>query len=145
MATISLTAEELLGRHLLDETGTSIGEISDLYVDDDGRPHWLLVNTSFFPGFFSVIPVTDVVVTEAGLEVHYSMEKLTGAPNTMKGKDYAAHREGRLYDYYKLDAPESVEDAMHHGPAEKVLLPPSALCRFSTLSCENEPIEFESE
>jgi sporulation protein YlmC with PRC-barrel domain len=145
MATISLTAEELLGRHLLDETGTSIGEISDLYVDDDGRPHWLLVGTSFFPGFFSVIPVTDVVVTEAGLEVHYSMEKLTGAPNTMKGKDYAAHREGRLYDYYKLEAPESVQDAMHHGATDKLLLPPSALCRFSTLACENEPVEFDSE
>lgn len=142
MAIISLTAEELRGRHLLDETGRDIGEINDLYVDDDGRPHWLLVDTSFFPGFFSVIPVTDVVVTDKGLEVHYGMEKLTGAPNAMKGKDYAAHREGRLYDYYKLEAPESVEDATHHGEAGKVLLPPSALCRFSTLSCENKPVDF---
>ena len=38
MAIISLTAEELQGRQLLDETGRGIGEISDLYVDDDGRP-----------------------------------------------------------------------------------------------------------
>lgn len=105
MATISLTAEELQGRQLLDETGRGIGEISDLYVDDDGRPHWLLVDTGFFPGFFSVIPVTDVLVTEKGLEVHYNMEKLTGAPNNMKDKDYAKHREGLLYDYYRLDAP----------------------------------------
>jgi hypothetical protein len=142
MATISLTAEQLQGRHLLDETGRDIGEIDDLYVDDDGRPHWLLVDTSFFPGFFSVIPVTDVVVTDRGLEVHYSMEKLTGAPNAMKGREYAAHREGRLYDYYKLEAPEAVEDAMQHGEADKVLLPPSALCRFSTLSCENKPVDF---
>jgi hypothetical protein len=144
MATISLTAEELQGRHLLDESAKDIGEITDLYVDDDGRPHWLLVDTSFFPGFYSVIPVTDVVVTDAGLEVHYDMEKLTGAPNAMKGKDYASHREGRLYDYYKLEAPESVPDAMHYGEADKVLLPPSALCRFSTLSCENKPIEFNA-
>ena len=107
MATISLTAEELTGRELLDETGRKdIGAITDLYVDDDGRPHWLLVETSFFPGFFSVIPVTDVVVSDRGLEVHYDMEKLTGAPNNMKGKDYAAHREGRLYDYYGLEAPD---------------------------------------
>ena len=145
MSTITLTAEDLQGRHLLDETGHDIGEISDLYVDDDGRPHWLLVDTSFFPGFFSVIPVTDVLVTGKGLEVHYSMEKLTGAPNTMKGKDYAAHREGRLYDYYGLEAPESVADATHHGAAGKVLAPPSALCRFSTLSCENKPVEFDKE
>lgn len=145
MGKISLTAEELQGRHLLDETGRDIGEISDLYVDDEGRPHWLLVDTSFFPGFFSVIPVTDVLVTERGLEVHYAMEKLTGAPNTMKGKDYAAHREGRLYDYYRLEAPDSVEDAIRHGKAGDTLLPPSRLCRFSTLSCENEPVEFEAE
>lgn len=143
MATISLTAEELQGRRLLDEGGKDIGEIEDLYVDDDGRPHWLLVDTSFFPGFFSVIPVTDVVVSERGLEVHYDMEKLTGAPNAMKGKDYAAHREGRLYDYYGLEAPEGV-DATHHGPADKVLKPPSALCRFTTLSCENKPVEFDA-
>ncbi|NLE22683.1 MAG: PRC-barrel domain containing protein [Actinobacteria bacterium] len=145
MGTISLTAEELQGRHLLDETGRDIGEISDLYVDDDGRPHWLLVDTGFFPGFFSVIPVTDVIVTDNGLEVHYAMEKLTGAPNAMKGRDYAAHREGRLYDYYGLEAPESVGDATHHGEADKVLLPPSVLCRFTTLSCENKPVEFDAE
>ena len=142
MAIISLTAEELQGRQLLDETGRGIGEISDLYVDDDGRPHWLLVDTSFFPGFFSVIPVTDVLVTDKGLEVHYTMEKLTGAPNNMKDKDYAKHREGLLYDYYRLEAPEGVEDATHHGEADKVLQPPSALCRFSTLSCENKPVDF---
>jgi hypothetical protein len=144
MATISLTAEELQGRHLLDESAKDIGEISDLYVDDDGRPHWLLVATSFFPGFFSVIPVTDVVVTDKGLEVHYDMEKLTGAPNTMKGKDYAAHREGRLYDYYALEAPEGVADATRHGAGGALLLPPSALCRFSTLSCENKPTEYDT-
>jgi hypothetical protein len=144
MATISLTAEELQGRHLLDETGKDIGEISDLYVDDDGRPHWLLVDTSFFPGFFSVIPVADVVVTDKGLEVHYDMEKLTGAPNAMKDKDFAAHREGRLYDYYGLEAPEGATNATHHGSGEGILSPPSALCRFSTLSCENKPTEFNA-
>jgi len=145
MSIISLTAEELQGRQLLDETGRDIGEISDLYVDDDGRPHWLLVDTSFFPGFFSVIPVTDVLVTGKGLEVHYDMEKLTGAPNNMKGKDYAKHREGLLYDYYGLEAPEGVEDVSHHGEAGNVLLPPSSLCRFSTLSCENLPTDFNAE
>jgi hypothetical protein len=144
MATISLTAEQLTDRHLLDETGRDIGAIVDLYVDDDGRPHWLLVDTGFFPNFFSVIPVTDVVVSDRGLEVHYSMEKLTGAPNNMKDKDYAAHREGLLYDYYRLEAPESVKDATRHGTGD-VLLPPSALCRFSTWSCENKPVEFQAE
>ena len=121
MAIISLTAEELQGRQLLDETGRGIGAISDLYVDDDGRPHWLLVDTGFFPGFFSVIPVTDVLVTDKGLEVHYSMEKLTGAPNNMKDKDYAQHREGLLYDYYRLEAPEGLDGATRHGEADKVL------------------------
>jgi len=145
MAIISLTAEELQGRQLLDETARQIGEITDLYVDDDGRPHWLLVDTGFFPGFFSVIPVTDVLVTDRGIEVHYSMEKLTGAPNNMKGKDYAKHREGLLYDYYGLVAPESVGDATSHGSGDDVLQPPSVLCRFSTLSCENKPIEYDSE
>jgi sporulation protein YlmC with PRC-barrel domain len=144
MAKISLTAEELQGRELLNETGDDIGAITDLYVDDDGRPHWLLVDTGLFPGFFSVIPVTDVLVTDRGLEVHYDSVKLTGAPNAMKDKDYAKHREGLLYDYYKLAAPESVGDAKAHG-GEGVLLPPSALCRFSTLSCENKPVEFDAE
>ena len=145
MATISLTAEQLTERKLLDETGRDIGAIVDLYVTDDGRPHWLLVDTGFFPNFYSVIPVTDVLVTERGLEVHYSMEKLTGAPNNMKDKEYARHREGLLYDYYRLEAPESVADATKHGPADKVLLPPSQLCRFSTLSCDNTPSEFSAE
>jgi len=145
MGSISLTAEELNGRQLLDETGRAIGPIADLYVDGDGRPHWLLVDTGFFPNFRSVIPVTDVLVTERGLEVHYGMEKLTGAPNCMKDKDYAAHREGLLYDYFGLEAPESVKEATRHGSGDALLLPPSALCRFSTLSCENKPVEFQAE
>jgi hypothetical protein len=103
------------------------------------------VDTGLFPGFFSVIPVTDVLVTGKGLEVHYDSVKLTGAPNAMKDKDYAKHREGLLYDYYKLPAPESIGDAREHGDAGAVLLPPSALCRFSTLACENEPVEFDAE
>ena len=145
MATISLTAEELTDRELLDETGRDIGAIIDLYVDVEGRPHWLLVDTGFFPNYFSVIPVTDVVVSGRGLEVHYTMEKLTGAPNNMKDKDYAKHREGLLYDYYRLEAPASVADATKHGTADTVLLPPSQLCRFSTLSCENLPTEFNAQ
>ena len=145
MGTISLTAEQLTGRELLDETGRDIGAIVDLYTDDDGRPHWLLVDTGFFPNFFSVIPVTDVLVSDRGLEVHYTMQKLTGAPNNMKDKDYAKHREGLLYDYYRLEAPDSVVEATKHGPADQVLLPPSQLCRFSTLSCENKPTEFDAE
>jgi hypothetical protein len=145
MGSIALTAEELHGRRLLDETGRDIGPIEDLYVDDDGKPHWLLVDTGFFPNFNSVIPVTDVLVTDRGLEVHYGMEKLTGAPNCMRGKDYAAHREGRLYDYYALEAPETVADATHRSAEDGLLRPPSALCRYSTLVCENKPVEFESQ
>jgi hypothetical protein len=144
MAKISLTPEQLQGRELLNETGDDIGAITDLYVDDDGRPHWLLVDSRLFPGFVSVIPVTDVLVTDRGLEVRYDPVKLTGAPNAMKDKDYAKHREGLLYDYYKLPAPESVGDASEHRGAEGMLQPPSALCRFSTLSCEDKPAEFDA-
>jgi len=144
MAKISLTAEQLQGRELLNESGQDIGAITDLYVDDDGRPHWLLVDTGLFPGFFSVIPVTDVLVTDRGLEVHYDSVKLTGAPNAMKDKDYAKHREGLLYDYYKLPSPDGVGGLKERDAAAGVLQPPSALCRFSTLSCENKPVEFDA-
>jgi len=91
----------------------------------------------FFPNFFGVIPVTDVLVTDRGLEVHYIMEKLTGAPSNTKDKDHAKHREGLPYDYYRLEAPDSVEEAIKHGPADNVLPPPasragSRLCRVRT-------------
>lgn len=142
MAT-KLTAEELVERHIIDEAGRDIGHITDLYVDDDGRPHWLLVDTGLFAGFLSVIPVTDVQVSDRGLEVHYDMEKLTGAPNVMGERPYAEHREGMLYDYYRLTAPESVSAAARKGP-EYDLLPPSALCRYSTFVCENKPTDFET-
>ncbi len=143
--TITLTAEELVSRRLLDESGRDIGEITDLYVDDDGKPHWLLVDTQFFQGFLSVIPVTDVMVSDEGLHVHYDMEKLTGAPNVMGERPYAQHREGMLYDYYRLTAPESVAAASRKGP-DTQLKPPSELCRYSTFVCEaDKPLEFESQ
>jgi sporulation protein YlmC with PRC-barrel domain len=138
-----LTAEELVDRHIIDDAGRDIGHITDLYVDNDGRPHWLLVDTGLFKGFLSVIPVTDVKVSERGLEVHYDLEKLTGAPNVMGDRPYAEHREGMLFDYYRLTAPESVSAAARKGP-EYDLLPPSALCRYSTYVCENKPTEFDT-
>jgi hypothetical protein len=141
--TVKLTAEELVDRHIIDEVGRDIGHIEDLYVDDDGKPHWLLVDTGLFEGFMSVIPVTDVVVSDRGIELHYDMEKLTGAPNVMGDRPYAEHREGMLFDYYRLTAPESVHAASRKGP-DFDLLPPSALCRYSTYVCENKPVEFES-
>jgi hypothetical protein len=144
--TVTLTAEQLVGRELLDESGRDIGRITDLYVDDNGVPHWLLVDTQFFEGFLSVIPVTDVIVTDRGLHVHYDMEKLTGAPNVMGDKPYAPHREGVLYDYYRLVAPPEVTQAANHEGGEGVLRPPSALCRYSTFVCEaDKPLEFKTE
>jgi hypothetical protein len=145
MGTTRLTAEDLVGRDLVDETGRSIGPIADVYVDDDGWPHWVLVDTGFFKGFLSVIPVTDVKVTDKGLTVHYSMEKLTGAPNCMVGKLYAKHREGLLYDYYRLNAPSHVEMAANHADGEGVLSPPSDLCLLSTKGCEITELEFETD
>jgi len=144
MAHTTLTAEELKGRPLQDETGRVVGTIDDLYVDDQGRPHWLLVDVGIFPGFDSVIPVTDVKVTDRGLEVPYTMQRLTGAPQARKGGDYAAHREGLLYDYYKLPAPPGVPLAVRHAEGDDVLKPPSQLCRFSALSCDNRPVEYET-
>ena len=64
-------------------------------------------------------------------------------PNVMGERPYALHREGMLYDYYRLTAPESVSAAARKGP-EYDLLPPSALCRYSTFVCENKPTEFET-
>jgi hypothetical protein len=49
MATISLTAEDLTGRELLDETGRDSGALIDAPVDDDGRPYRLLVDTDSSP------------------------------------------------------------------------------------------------
>jgi len=46
--------------------------------------------------FLSVIPVTDVVIGDRGLEVHYDMEKLTGPPKVMADRPSAQHREGML-------------------------------------------------
>ena len=59
MAIISLTAEELQGRQLLDETGRGIGEITDLYVDDDGGRTGCWWTRGFFLASSARIPVTD--------------------------------------------------------------------------------------
>ena len=37
--------------------------------------------------------------------------RVTGAPNVMGDRPYAQHREGMLFDYYRLTAPESVSAA----------------------------------
>jgi hypothetical protein len=45
-----------------------------------------------------VTPVTDVLVSDRGLAVRYTMEKLAGTPNSSKVGDHAKRREGLLYN-----------------------------------------------
>lgn len=145
MDTTRLTAEELVGRTLLGQNGHEVGPVTDIYIDDDGKPQWLLVDAGVFKGFQSIIPVSDIVVGDQGLTVDYSPEKITGAPQAMVGKQYAKHREGSLYDYYKLTAPEGVPGAGHSGSGPELLKPPSELCLLSTKVCDVQEVEFKKE
>ena len=133
--TATLTAENLIGYTLIDDQGRDVGKIDDLYVDPAGRPHWLLVDTGLFGAFLSVVPTASITLKQDKIAVPYDMEKLTGAPNVTHERPIALHREGLLYDYYRLTAPRSVAAATHKGDGDDLLKPPSELCRFSSGSC----------
>lgn len=104
MARSTLTADDLYGTTITDEAGQKIGKVEDVYLDDaSGAPEWVSVKTGLFGSNISLLPLSEVDVTEGTLVVPFSKDKVKEAPNHDPGQQLSRDDEEELYRYYGMD------------------------------------------
>ena len=94
----------VIGQDVYDETGSKIGSASEVYLDDEtGQPEWLTVRTGLFGTKESFVPIRDADLTNDGLRVPVSKDRVKDAPKIDTDGHLSPQEEQELYRYYGLD------------------------------------------
>jgi uncharacterized protein (TIGR02271 family) len=97
------TLDRVIGRDVYDETGSKIGSASEVYLDDQtGQPEWVTVKTGLFGTKESFVPIRDADLTDDGVRVHVSKDKVKDAPQIDTDGHLSPQEEEQLYQYYGL-------------------------------------------
>ena len=97
------TLDRVIGRDVYDETGSKIGSASEVYLDDQtGQPEWVTVKTGLFGTKESFVPIRDADLTDDGVRVHISKDKVKDAPKIDTDGHLSPQEEEELYRYYGL-------------------------------------------
>jgi uncharacterized protein (TIGR02271 family) len=97
------TLDRVIGRDVYDDSGNKIGSASEVYLDDQtGQPEWVTVKTGLFGTKESFVPIRDADLTDDGVRVHISKDKVKDAPKIDTDGHLSPAEEEELYRYYGL-------------------------------------------
>ena len=104
------TYDGWIGRDAYDADGDKIGEITDIYYDDEtGRPEWVAVKTGLFGTKHSFVPIHGSSVYREGgdesgdLQVAFDKDMVKGAPRIDDDEHLDPDQERELWSYYGYD------------------------------------------
>ncbi len=94
--------ERILGYDVQDRNGNSIGKVSAIWVDDEGRPAFVGVQTSWLLGKSHVAPSQGVDVNYRSklLKLPYSQDTVKDAPSFDGQPVLSPENIDDIYDYY---------------------------------------------
>ena len=99
------TISRVIGQDVYDETGSKIGSASEVYLDDEtGQPEWVTVKTGMFGTKESFVPIRDADLTDDGLRVPVSKDRVKDAPKIDTDGHLSPAEEQELYRYYGMGA-----------------------------------------
>src|SRR4051812_18184411 len=97
------TLDRVIGRDVYDDSGNKIGSASEVYLDDQtGQPEWVTVKTGLFGTKESFVPIRDADLTDDGVRVMVSKDKVRDAPTIDTDGHLSPEEEEELYRYYGL-------------------------------------------
>lgn len=105
MATPSIeTARGWLGRVMVDRDSNKIGEVVDIYLDNEtDRPDWAVVRTGLFGLRSTFVPLAEARAVGDELQVPHQRLQVKQAPNIEPEGQLSAAEEAELYRHYGLD------------------------------------------
>jgi PRC-barrel domain len=105
MATPSIeTAQGWLGRVMVDRDSNKIGEVVDIYLDNEtDRPEWAVVRTGLFGLRSTFVPLADAREVGDELQVPHQRVQVKQAPNIDPDGQLSEAEEAELYRHYGFD------------------------------------------
>jgi Domain of unknown function (DUF2382) len=105
MATPSIeTVRGWRGRVMVDRDHNKIGEVVDIYLDNEtDRPEWAVVQTGLFGLRSSFVPLAEAREVGEELQVPHQRVQVKQAPNIEPDGQLSAAEEAELYRHYGLD------------------------------------------
>ena len=92
------------GRKLIGSDGSKIGDIQEIYLDDEsGRPEWVLVNTGLFGTKSHFVPVEAAQPDEDNLRVPFTKDTVKDAPSVEVDQHLSVEEEHQLYRHYGME------------------------------------------
>ncbi|GAA4894344.1 PRC and DUF2382 domain-containing protein [Streptomonospora salina] len=101
MAT-QLGAGRLIGHRVLDNQGSSVGKIGEVYYDDETDvAKWVTVRTGLFGTRESFVPLQEADQVEDDIQVPYDRQTVKDAPHFDAGQHISADEERRIFEHYE--------------------------------------------
>jgi len=98
------TARGWLGRVMVDRDSNKIGEVVDIYLDNEtGRPEWAVVRTGLFGMRSSFVPLANAREVGDELQVPHRRLQVKEAPSIEPDGQLSEAEEAELYRHYGLD------------------------------------------
>jgi uncharacterized protein (TIGR02271 family) len=100
------------GHDLIDQDGSKIGRIVDIYLDEQtGQPEWLAVSTGMFGSKVSFVPLAGAAARSGELVCQWTKEEVKDAPRAEADGHLSQEEEARLYEYYGVSYSEARSDS----------------------------------
>ncbi len=113
MSPLSLNdAQQMSGATMLDTSGSKVGKVADVYIDQDTQqPEWALVSTGLFGTKQNFVPLAEARMSGDDLTVPYSKDQISSAPAAEPDGELSQEEEAALYHHYGLGYSESHSDS----------------------------------
>ncbi|MGH3313105.1 MAG: PRC-barrel domain-containing protein [Streptomyces sp.] len=99
----------LIGRRALDRSGSKIGRVGEVYLDDaTGEPEWAAVRTGLFRRD-AFVPLGPSELVGQVLHVPFERALIRNTPDLGVGRHLSPRQELQLYLHYGLDVPAAGE------------------------------------
>ena len=118
------TAHGWLGRVMVDRDSNKIGEVVDIYLDNEtDRPEWAVVRTGLFGLRSTFVPLADAREVGDELQVPHQRLQVKQAPNIDPDGHLSEAEEAELYRHYGLEYDTVTLD--NGAPADQTLAEPA--------------------
>ncbi len=103
--------EDIVGRTAFDLEGQKVGEVEYCYLDlDTDLPEWAAVKTGGIASQSRLVPLMDATMTADGVNLAFSKDQITGAPEVNLDLDLNEAEEAQLFGHYGLVYSEARSD-----------------------------------
>src|SRR5215210_8231894 len=94
---------DCIGQDLVGGDGQRIGEIKDIYMDEDtGQPEWFAVSTGWFGKRLSFVPIQGAGWTDGAISVSFDKARVKDAPHAEPDGQLTQDEEAALYAHYGI-------------------------------------------